>query len=96
MKELIVAILDENAKIFVVYITALKVLKMLIHLAWETQIFLLHTNKDLSKIYSKYSNYSDVFSPNLIIELPNLMDMKHCAIKLKSDKQSPYEMYFQP
>ena len=44
----------------------------------------------LIKISAKYSNYVDVFSFDLAIELPKITDMNKHAIKLIDGKQPSY------
>ena len=91
MKEFTTAALDENAKTFVVYVATLSATStMQIHLLHQPQVGFLLANKTLAKISPKYSNYADIFSFDLAIELfENTGIYKH-TIKLVEGKQPPY------
>lgn len=76
--------LDKNTEILVVYIAAW--LAMDIHLSIEAQSRALLVNETLIKVLAEYSNYIDVFSPNLLMELPEHTHMNVHAINLIKDK----------
>ncbi len=79
--------LDENVKTFVVYIATLSAaLAMQIHPSYQAQIGLLFADKTLIKVLFKYFDYADVFSFNLVIELPENMGMNEHTIELINRK----------
>lgn len=54
---------------------------MSIHPAWETQSVLLLTEEII--IPKEYSDYADVFSKNLVAELPKRSDINEHSINLE-------------
>lgn len=78
--------LDENAETFGVHVVAPKATGITIHPFQAAQITLLLANEASTKVPSKYSDYSDVFLPDLAIELPEYTDINDHTIKLKEDK----------
>ena len=91
--------LDKNFEIFVVHIAALKVsIVMLIHPLRTSQIqgldkpilAVLQWDKAPIKISSKYTDYINVFSLDLAIELLENMEMNKHAIELIDGKQPLY------
>ena len=86
--------MDEESKTFVIYVAALEALarlaKMTMHPLQAAQIAALKQNKASTKVWSKYANYTDVFSFNLTIELPKNTGINKHAIKLKKSKQPFY------
>ncbi len=102
-KEFAKATLDENSKTFVVHIAALKASKsaeMLINSFWAAQIVsqnpdkptlaALQWDKAPTEIPSEYSDYADVFSANLAMELPKNREMNEYAIELIKSKRPLY------
>lgn len=57
--------MDENTKIFMVPIAILSAL--LIHSSQEVQLELLQANKTTTEVTPKYSDYGNIFSPDLLI-----------------------------
>ena len=84
-KEFIKTALDENSKTSVVYIIVLKA-KALIHLSPTAQKAALQQDKAPTKILIEYSSYTDVFSLNLAMELPENTRINEHAIKLIDGK----------
>ena len=91
--------LNRNSETFVVHITTLEVpTTMLIHLlktshvqrSNEPTLAVLKWDKALIKIQAEYSDYSDVISTDLAIELPENTDMNEYTIELIEGKQLPY------
>ncbi len=78
-REFAKAALDENSEIFVVHISALDVS---IHPSRAAQIAVLQWDKAPTKILAKYSDYADVFSSDLAMELPQNTRMNEYAIEL--------------
>ncbi len=82
------AALDENLETFVIYVSALEA--RTIHPSRATQIAALQWDKAPTEIPAKYSDYVDVFSSNLAMELSENTDLNEHAIKLWKGKQPPY------
>ncbi len=53
----------------------------------QIKVELLFANKVSIKIPSKYLDYTDIFSFNLVIELPKITGINEYAIKLVDNKQ---------
>lgn len=51
-------------------------------------------NKASTKIPDKYSDYIDVFSPDLAMKLPENTDMNEHAVELIDGKQLPYGLIY--
>ena len=65
---------------------------MAIHPARETQIALLVAKK--MQILSEYSDFSDVFSEEKVLILPEVTELNQHAIKLQKDQQPPYGLIY--
>ncbi len=84
-----------------VHIAALELsTAMLIHPSKTLQVLdnptlaALQENKALTEFPAKYSDYPDVFSPELAMELLEHMGMNQYVIKLIDGKQSPYMLIY--
>lgn len=77
--------LDEKAKAFVIHVAVLSALS--IHPSRDVQFGLLLANETLNNVLPKYSDYADVFSPDLAIGLPKHIGINDYTIKLKKSKQ---------
>ncbi len=99
--------MDENFKTFVVHVLALKASKpagMPIHPSRAAQIAakspgeptlaVSQWDKTSTEISSEYSDYADVFSTDLAMELPENMGMNENAIELIESKQPPYGLIY--
>ena len=73
-----------------VHVAALEVTKMVVHPFREAQIGLLKADEAPTNIPAEYSDYVDVFSPELAAELPEHTGMNDHAIKLEEGTQLPY------
>lgn len=73
---------------FVVHVLALET--MTIHPSWIGQIVALQYDKASTEILAKYSDYANVFSFDLVMELPENMGMNKYVIEFKDEKQPPY------
>lgn len=80
-KEFAQTALDENAKIRVVYVATL--LALFIHPSWELQLRSLLADYVSTEVASKYSDYTNVFLPDLIKGLPEHTGMIDYTIELK-------------
>ena len=86
--------LDKTSEMFVDYIAALRVLgvtetvSMPIHpkKANQVQVVTLQQNKDPFKIPPKYIDYTNVFSPNLAMELVENTNINKHVIELIEGK----------
>ena len=81
-REFAAAALDENAETFVIYVAALSAPTMQVHPSRQAQIGLLLANKAPTKVLPEYSDYADVFSFDLTMELPKNTGMNCCCIRL--------------
>ena len=76
-----------DKKVFVVYVAYLGV-KMLIYPAWKAQMALLLAKK--VSVPKEYTDFSDVFSKELGVVLPERSDINEHTIDLEPDKQTLY------
>ena len=51
----------------------------------KAQIAYLKIDKAFTKVFSKYANFVDIFSPKLVVELPKYTRINNHAIKLIND-----------
>ena len=86
-KEFAKAALDEKSKTFVVYVVSLN-LAPGIHPDRAAQIAFLLTEE--VKIPDKYSDFTDVFSEEKALVLPEHTELNEHAIDLEDGKQPPY------
>ena len=63
---------------------------MLIHLFYKAQVVLL-TNIE---IFAKYFNFSNIFSLDSAVELPEHIRINYHLINLLKDKQTPYGLIY--
>lgn len=88
-REFTKAALDKNSKTFIIYISALDI-KSLLYPSRATQIATLLWDKAFIEFLAKYTDYIDIFSLDLIIELLKNVDINKYIIKLVEEKQPPY------
>ncbi len=101
-REFVKAILDGNSETFVVHVSTLEIsTAMPIHLSRVfqlqddlAQIAALWWDKGPTEIPAKYSDYADVFSSDLAIELLENISMNKHAIELIKEKQPPYRFIY--
>ena len=95
-KEFAAAALDPEHKTYVVHIgsvssDALPSFSLLdIHSFQRSQISGLIAEEAPTKILAKYSDFADVFFPNLVFELSKYNEINNHAIKLVKGQQPPY------
>ncbi len=82
--------MDENFETFVVHMSALDVAESSIHPSRVAQIAALQWDKAPTKIPAEYSDYANVFSLELAMELPENTGMNEHVIELIEGKQTPY------
>ncbi len=61
-----------------------------IHPSKKTQIAHLKADEAPYKVFGKYTDFADIFSPKLAAELPKHIEINNYAIELLDDRQSPY------
>ncbi len=66
----------------------------MIHPSQAAQITALKWDKAPTKILAKYSDYADIFSSELAMELSENTGMNEHAIKLIDKKQPPYGLIY--
>ncbi len=74
--------------------SALDIAELSIHPFRAAQIAALQWHKAPTKIPAKYSDYADVFSLELTMELPENTGMNEHAIELIEGKQPPYGLIY--
>ena len=62
-----------------------------VHPSWRPQIFSLISKKALTKVSAEYSDFADIFSPNLATKLSKHTKINTHTIDLENDKQPPYK-----
>ena len=94
-KDFVIVALDANSKIFVIYMAIREQEKIPVHFKKQAQIKAqvgaLLFNKAFTKIPAEYSDYSNVFSAEYAVELPENTGMNEYAIKLEEGKQPLFE-----
>ena len=96
-KEFAVAELDPESEAFVVHVASLSSdalpssssLKLDVHLSRRPQVSGLIAEEVSTKVPAKYSNFADVFSPDLASELLEHIGINDHAIKLVERCQQP-------
>ena len=93
-KAFVAAAFDLVYETFVVHVACLKIpsstQEVDVHPSYRPQIAALVTNKALTTIPTKYSNFADIFFSELASELPEHTKINDHAIELVDDWQSPY------
>ena len=88
----------EKNETFVVYIVLFKspsnIQKYDVHPSCKVQIAASMANKALTSILTKYSDFADVFSPELASELLEHIEIKDHAIKFVDDWEPPYGLIY--
>ena len=75
---------------FVVHVAALELLEPALHPSQTPLIATLQQDKAFTKIPPKYMDYANIFSLDLVTELPENIGINKHAIKLVEKKQPPY------
>ena len=76
------AVLDKNSESFLIHITALEALELAIHPFRAPLLAILQQDKALTEIPSEYIDYVDVFSPDLVMQLPKNTGINKHIIEL--------------
>ena len=84
--------LDAYSQTLVVYIVALdiKSTNIVVHLSWAAHIGLLKVNKTLTIVRTEFSDYTEIFSYELIAEIPKYTSINNHIIELEEGKKPPY------
>ena len=95
-KEFVAAALDPEHETYIVYVKVVSS-DMLpssspfdVHLFWRPQISGLIAKEAPTKIFAKYSDFADVFSPDLTSELPEYTRINNHTIELVDGQQPLY------
>ena len=97
-KEFAAVALDPKSETFVVYIASLSsnalpsssLLELDVYPFYRSQVSGLIAKKAPTKVPAEYSNFADVFSPDLASELPKHTGINDHAIELVDGQQLPY------
>ena len=89
-KELIIAVLDINSEIFMVYVAIWKQEEMPVYSKKEAQVGALLFDKAFTEVPTEYSDHNNVFSAENAAELPENIGINDHAIELEEDKQSSF------
>ena len=82
--------MDVDSEIFVVHVVIQEQEKMSVHMERQAQVGALIFNKASTKVPVKYFDYSDVFSAENAVELPENTRINEHAIKLEEGKQPSF------
>lgn len=90
--KLVKIVLNKASETFVVYIAVLErpVSIMMMHPITKSWLVDLKQDKTLTEISIEYSDFANVFSSNLAMELPDCAGINKYTIELIIDKPSPY------
>ena len=93
-KEFAAVALDPEYETYVVHIAFLSsaplIASLNVHPSWRPQISGLIAEETPIKVSAEYSDFADVFSPDLATELPEHTEIKDHVIDLEEGKQPPY------
>ena len=97
-EEFSAAALNPESETFVVHVASLSsnalpsssLLELDVHPFRRPQVSGLIAKEALTKVSAEYSDFADVFSPNLASELPKHTEINDHAIKLVNGQQPPY------
>lgn len=90
-EEFAAATLDPEKEIFIVYVSALASSSSNVHLFCQAWIAFLKVDETPIAILSRYADFVNVFSPNLVAELSNYTRINNYVIGLINGKQPLYE-----
>ena len=97
-KEFAAVALDPESETFIVYVASLSSnaspnsspLELDVHPSRRSQVSGLIAKEALTKVPAEYSDFADVFSPDLASELPKHTGINNHAIELVDSQQPPY------
>ena len=92
-REFMTAVLNADDKTFVIYVAALAELTtMPIHPSYQAQVATLISEE--TGIFAEYSNFSNIFSSDFAVELPEHTGINDHPINLLDDKQPFYSLIY--
>ena len=89
-KEFAKAVLNENSETFVVHVVSLSSTPLDVHPSRRPQISGLIAEEASTKVPDEYTDFADVFSPELVAELPKYTGINNHPTKLVNGQQPPY------
>ena len=98
-KKFEVALLDSEYETYVFHIRSVcantlpKISLFDVHSFWKPEISSLTAKEALINIPAKYSDFANVFFPDLASELPKHTAINYYTIKLVEDQQPPHELF---
>ena len=99
-KEFAATALDLEHEIYVVHIASLISTSLItsldVHPSRRSQISGLIAEETLTKVPAEYSDFADVFSPDLATKLAEHTEINTHVIDLEEGKQSPYGPIYSP
>ena len=94
-KKFAVAIFDPEYKAFVIHIAIFSInLGNRVHLSRKIQIAYLKTDKVPTKIFSKYADFADIFSPKLVTKLLAHIRINNYIIEVVDNGQPPNDSIY--
>ena len=89
-KEFATAALDPEHETYLVYVASLGFPPLDVHPSQRSQMFGLIAEEAPTKVPAEYSDFADIFSPDLASKLPEHTGINDHAIKLVEGQQPPY------
>ena len=92
-KEFAATTFDPEHEIYIVYVASFRstsLTSLNVHPFREPQISGLIVKKAPTKVPAKYSDFANIFSPDLAMKLPKHTEINTHTIDLEEDKQLPY------
>lgn len=94
-KEFIATILNPKDEALLIHITSILSISLdLVHPFYKVQILFLKADKASIAILFKYTDFMDVFSPDLTTEFLEHTGINHYAIKVIKSKQLLYKLIY--
>ena len=100
-KDFAKAVLDANSETFVIHVAALLLSNMTIHSSRAVQVdskpaqvAALNQQEAPIKVPAKYLDFSDIFSAEEALVLPEQTKLNEYAIELEDGKQPPYRQIY--
>ena len=89
-EEFVAAVLKPEYKTYIVHVLFFTSTLLDIYYSQISQISSSIAKNAFMKVLDKYTNFADVFSPNLVSKLPKHTGINDYAIKLVNGQQTPY------
>ena len=93
-KEFVIAALDVNNKIFVMHVVIREWEKIPVYSKRQAQVEALVFDKAPTEVLAEYSDYSDVFLMENVVELPENTGINKHAIEPEEDKYPPFGLIY--